>query len=219
MRQSIAIISLLASSACAQEVVSFYYPGGQEGVTPVATIQSVNPSTTEFRVACPTGVDSSDCGYGPGINYTVISKTRYQAVMSAGPVSVSFGCDYNTQAVEMTCTVDQKGGNDNTDGPATAILSSSEIAFISATVVEGASLLSGGGSVSATQAPKSTGAAASTSGSATASGSSAAKSQASGSATQTGSGAAASSTGAAARFGVEGSALLALAGAAALNVW
>ena len=132
---------------------------------------------------------------------------------------MSFGCDYNSKAVEMTCTVNQSGVNDDSSGPVTAVLSSSEIAFISATVVEGASLLSGGGSATATAAPKSTGTAASTGLQTSVSGSAAATSKASGSATATGSGASASSTGAAARFGIEGSALLALAGAAALNVW
>ncbi|CAO2654055.1 Nn.00g107880.m01.CDS01 [Neocucurbitaria sp. VM-36] len=223
MRQSIAILSLLASSAYAADVVSFFFPGGFEGVDPVATIESANPSTTEFRVACPTGTDSNDCGYGAGLEYTVISQTRYQAIMTADSVSMSLGCDYNSQAVEMTCTVDQKGGNDDTDGPVTAVLSSSEVAFATATVVEGASLLSGGGSASATEAPKSTGAAATTglktTVSPTASGSAGASSHASGSGTPTGSAAAATSTGAAARFGIEGSALIVLAGAAALKMW
>ena len=187
---------------------------------PVATIESANPSTTQFRVACPTGTDSNDCGWGPGLEYTVISNTRYQALMTADTVSMSLGCDYNSQAVEMTCTVDQKGGNDDTDGPVTAVLSSSEVAFISATVVEGASLLSGGGSASATEAPKSTGAAASTGLQTTVSTTASGSAGASGSGTTpTGSGAAATNTGAAARFGIEGSALLALAGAAAVNIW
>ncbi|KAH7366591.1 hypothetical protein BKA66DRAFT_470552 [Pyrenochaeta sp. MPI-SDFR-AT-0127] len=141
--------------------------------------------------------------------------------MSLNTVSMSLGCDYNSRAIEMTCTVDQKGGNDDTDGPVTAVLSGSEVAFLSATIVEGASLLSGG--AKSTEASKSAAVASTglrSSASTTASGSATARAQASGAgASPTSSGATVASTGAAARYGVEGSALLALVGAAALNMW
>lgn len=137
---------------------------------------------------------------------------------------MSLGCDYNSQAVDMTCTVNQSGGNDDTNGPVTAVLSGSEVAFVRATVVEGASLLSGGGSATAAAAPVSTAASATTG--------RAASSRATGLMIATGSppppsgviptasasAPATASTGAAAKFGIEGSALLALAGVAALNV-
>jgi hypothetical protein len=235
MRYSLAIFSVMAGATYAQDVVSFVFPGGTyshihllknpitnhptgyDGADPVATIESVNPSTTQFKIACPTGTDSSDCGWGTGLDYTVISGTRYQAQMSAEDVSMSLGCDYNSQAANMVCTVNQGGGNDDTSGPVTATLTGSEISFISATVVEGASLLSGG-AATATGAPVSSAARAS-SGLKTASGSAPSASRTSGSgasASISGSAPVTASTGAAARFGVEGSALVVLAGAAAL---
>jgi len=73
MRQSIATFTLLlASTACAQDVVSFFFPGGYDGVDPVATINVANPSTTEFHIACPTGVKTMDCGWGPGLDVTIL---------------------------------------------------------------------------------------------------------------------------------------------------
>ncbi|KAF1943842.1 hypothetical protein EJ02DRAFT_452897 [Clathrospora elynae] len=222
MRQSLAILAILASSAVAQDVVSFFFPGGYDGADPVATINTVNPSTTEFHIACPTSVDSTDCGWGSGLDYTIISQTRYQAVLSTESVSISLGCDYNSKAVEMTCTVNQSGGNDETGGPATAVLSGSDVVFRSATVVQGMGLLSGVASATgvaestaslASSAAASATASAST-GSKTAVGSAPATSRASGS------GAMPTPSGSAAvKYGIEGSALLALAGAAALNMW
>jgi len=163
MRQSIATFTLLlASTACAQDVVSFFFPGGYDGVDPVATINVANPSTTEFHIACPTGVKTMDCGWGPGLDVTILSQTRFQAEMSTEGVSMSLGCDYNKKSIQMTCTVAQKGGNDDTDGkPVTATLSKEDVKFLTATVVEGQSLLSGSGSGSATStrasaAPQST---------------------------------------------------------------
>lgn len=143
--------------------------------------------------------------------------------MSYDTVAMSLGCDYNTKAVEMTCTASLSGGNDDTETPQTAVLSGSEVSFIPATVVEGASLLSGGASASASASatPASQSTSLRTTVTPSASGTAAAGSQASGSgATPTASGSSpAASTGAAARFGIEGSALLALAGAAALHAW
>jgi hypothetical protein len=147
--------------------------------------------------------------------------------MTDDSVSMSLGCDYNSKATEMSCTVNQSGGNDDTGGePVTAVLSGTDVEFLSASIVKGAELLTGTGSA----APTSTGGAQSTTvstaarsastGLMTASGSVLATSMASRSAgsspTASGSGSAAVSTGAAIKYGIEGSALLALAGAAAM---
>jgi hypothetical protein len=201
---------------------------GYDGVDPVATINTANPTTTEFHIACPTGVDSTECGWGPGLDVTILSKTRYQAQMKLEDLSMSLGCDYNSQATEMSCTVNQKGGNDDTGGqPVTAVLSGTDVEFLSATVVKGAELLSATGSAT----PTPTGSAASTtvvtsaksastglmmaSGSAPASMTSMASASKSGSPSASSSAHATASTGAAVKYGIEGSALLALAGAAA----
>lgn len=248
MRQSIATFTLLlASTACAQDVVSFFFPGGYDGVDPVATINVANPSTTEFHIACPTGVKTMDCGWGPGLDVTILSQTRFQAEMSTEGVSMSLGCDYNKKSIQMTCTVAQKGGNDDTDGkPVTATLSKEDVKFLTATVVEGQSLLSGSGSGSATStrasaAPQSTAspavAAATTtsaaasaksatstgsmtpSGSVSSTGVASASSSSSALATQSSSASAPESTGAATKYGIQSSALLALVAAAALHLW
>lgn len=140
--------------------------------------------------------------------------------MSLGTVSVSYGCDgYDSAANTMTCTAAMAGQDTQT-----AVLSGSDVAFISATVVEGASLLSGGASASASAsaAPKTSAVSASSGmqtsmASSTAATGSHASSHAA-SATSAGAGTP-QATGAAARFGIEGAALLALAGAAAVNVF
>lgn len=244
MRQSIATLTLLlATTACAQDdVVSFFFPGGYDGVDPVATINVANPKTTEFHIACPTGPKTMECGWGPGLDVTILSQTRFQAEMSTEDVSMSLGCDYNTKKIQMTCTVNQKGGNDDTGGKAvTATLQKEDVKFLTATVVEGQSLLSGSGSGSATStrasaAPQSTAspavaAATTTSASAKSAMSTGSMtpsasmsptgmaSASSASATQSSSSSTPESTGAATRYGIEGSALLALVGAAAFHLW
>ncbi|KAF9701110.1 hypothetical protein EKO04_001076 [Ascochyta lentis] len=229
MRQSIAILSLLASAALADDVLSFAFPGGYDGVAPVATVESASPSTTSALMTCPTGTAADECGWGNGLEVKIIGGTRYEAVMSAASLYVSYGCDYNSAATKMTCTAEMTGQDAQT-----AVLSGSDVAFITATVVEGADMLSGGSATasatassasakaSGSSAPNSSAAAAVSSGlrtsMASASGTAAAGSHASGSATATTSSSLPQSTGAAARFGIEGTALLALAGAAALNV-
>lgn len=239
MRQSTAILSLLASSVCAADIVSFYFPGGYEGIDPVATVNTVNPTLTEFHIACPTGVDSSDCGWGPGLDATILSKTRYQATMDADKVSMSLGCDYDKKKVEMTCTVNQEGGNDDTGGePVTAVFSGEDVKFLSLTVVAGNSLLkpqtspTPSATISTTTKTSVQPTTVATSAmsastrlmtasdmvSATASSTSTSGAQAAPTSSNS-STALPESTGAAARFGIEGSALLMLAGAAALNVW
>lgn len=207
----------------------FGFPG-IDGPAPVATVVSANPSTTSAVMTCPTGTPADECGFAAGLDVEIIGGTRYQASMSAMGVSVSYGCDgYDAAAGTMTCTAEMSG-----EDTQTAVLSGTDVNFITASVVEGASLLSGGAatasasataasasaSASASVAPKSSAASSGMQTSASASSTTAhAGSHASGVASATGSSAAPSSTGAAARFGIEGVALLALAGAAAANVF
>ncbi|KAJ4367727.1 hypothetical protein N0V86_009848 [Didymella sp. IMI 355093] len=223
MRQSFAILSFVACAAAA-DTIQFVFPGGIDGPSPVATIESVEGSTTSALVGCPTGTSVEDCGLGPGLDVEIIGGTRYQASMSAGTVYVSYGCDgYNSAANTMTCTAEMEGQDTQT-----AVLSGSDVAFIQATVVEGAELLSGGASATASASGSAAAASASASASAApassgmktsiASGTAVAGSHASHAASATGS-SAPQSTGAAARFGIEGAALLALAGAAAVNAF
>ncbi|KAF2023837.1 hypothetical protein EK21DRAFT_105064 [Setomelanomma holmii] len=218
MRQSITILSVLASGAFAADTIQFYFPGGAEGVDPVATIEKVQPSTTVFNIACPTNVDSTDCGWGPGLDYTILSGTKYLASLSYDSISMSFSCDHNTKASEMTCAVAMTGGNMDTPTPETAVLKGSDVSFITATIVQGANLLSGSGAASA--APKSTPAAssglmtdASSSPTGRVSGSAGSASR-----SATGTASPAQQTGAATSVGIKVSALLAVAGVVAANV-
>lgn len=206
MRQSLVLLAVLISSIWAENV-SFFFPGGYEGVDPVATIEKVNPSTTQFHIACPSGTKPEDCGWGPGVEYTIISKTRYQAAVSYSSSSMDLVCDYNSQKTEMACSVGISGGTEYISAPKTATLTGSDVFFIQASVVSGASLLS-----DASATPTGTGFMTT----AVATGSAAAGGHVSGSGAQP-TGTSGGKTGAAARFGLEGSALLALAGAAALN--
>ncbi|KAF2622828.1 hypothetical protein BU25DRAFT_414821 [Macroventuria anomochaeta] len=225
MRQSIAILSFLAGAAYADDVVSFVFPGGFDGLAPVATIESANPSTTSALMTCTTGTPIDECGFAAGLDVKIIGGTRYEASMSAGTVYVSYGCDgYDSKANTMTCTAEMSG-----EDAQTAVLSGTEVAFITATVVKGAELLSGGASATASASASASAASANASASAPQSSAAAASSgmrtsvtaaagsHASGVATATASSALPQSTGAAARFGIEGAALLALAGAAAVN--
>lgn len=137
---------------------------------------------------------------------------------------MSFACDHNIQASEMTCTVAMTGGDTNLETPQTAVLKGDEISFNVATVVAGASLL-GGSQASATPAASvGSGSAAATPAASAKSGimTAAASPSATGSGalgnlkhSATGSAAPAEHTGAAARFGLEAGALLMFVGAVA----
>ena len=183
-------------------------------------------------MACPTGTPIDECGFAAGLDVEIIGGTRFQASMSAGTVYVSYGCDgYNSAAKTMTCTAEMSG-----EDPQTAVLSGSEVSFITASVVEGAEMLTGGARATASasagasaasmtaiaSATPNSSAVTASSGlqtSAAPSGATSAGSHSSGShSSATASSSVAVNTGAASRFGIEGAALLALAGAAALNV-
>jgi hypothetical protein len=231
MRQSIAFVSAIAGLTFAQssnQTINMVFPGGYEGPDPVASVVSANPSTTILDLSCPSGTSSEDCGFGQGFRYSIISTTAYQAsIVDEDAFTISFSCDHNTQAEQLTCAVsvggdDVSSGTDFGDaGTTTSVLSGTDIASFSATVTAGAELLSASGVAQSGSAQPSGSSAASSPGSrtltASPSGTAAAGSQASSTGASATGTAAPQHTGAAYRFGVEGSALLALAGAAALN--
>lgn len=113
----------------------------------------------------------------------------------------------------MLCAVAMTGGNMDTPEPQTATLTGSEITFNTATIVQGAALLSGG-AAQATPAP-SAGAGSSGSAGASATGSGATASH---SPSRSGSAAPAEHTGSAAKSGIQASALLVLVGALVMSV-
>jgi hypothetical protein len=129
---------------------------------------------------------------------------------------MSFACDHNTKASEMTCTVAMTGGNMDMETPTTAVLSGSDIAFNTATVVKGADMLSGVVAQATAASAAATPAAAS--GLMTDASPSATGSGMRNTTNATSSAHLPEHTGAATRFGFEASALLLLVGAMVANV-
>lgn len=220
MYRSITLLSL-AAGAFANTQLPFFWPGfdsnsSDGGVNPVASVITVSKATTVVQMACPTGIDSNDCGWGNGeITYTLASSSVYAAALSTDGISVSFGC---TSKNAMTCVmaVPASEFGDLTSGmtgigsggvvTVTTTVDSAPMQTMTVTAGEDKLKATGAASAGSTLATSASGTAAS--------GSKAGATAAS----ATGSGSPAQSTGAAARFGVEGAALFALAGAAALNV-
>jgi len=227
MRQSIAILSTIASTAFAQaSSVAFFFPGGYEGIGPVASVVQANPSTTVLDLACPTGTDSTECGFGfSGFRYSIISTTIYQASMSQEDFDLSFTCNHNVKAAQVTCGVSVAGVDGNPPEITTSVLSGSDIAFITASVTAGGELLAAAqtGAAGTSSGPAKTTDSSAPTASSTASVASSTGFTTSGTATTTlASGVSTPQptyTGAAYKYGVEGPALLALAGAAAVGMW
>ncbi|ORY18261.1 hypothetical protein BCR34DRAFT_362213 [Clohesyomyces aquaticus] len=147
MLRSTILASLLSLAAAQNKTLEWFFPGA-EGSDLVASIVSANPSTTVAVLNCPTSVDSSDCGFGPGVSLSIISTTIYQAVMSESDFTMSVSCVYKTS--EMPCSVSIAGGND--PGNTVETFSGSDIGFLTATVTAGGEKLSasaGGASLSA----------------------------------------------------------------------
>lgn len=206
-----------ATLAAAQnKTLPFFFPGADSQEL-VASIVTANPSTTVAQISCPTGEDASDCGFGPGAELSIISTTIYQATLSEeGEFTMSFTCTDDAPKTELTCTISMGGPGANDPGETSAVLSGTDAVPISAVVTAGAEMLgaaaTGGASGSASQ----TGMQTSVTGGAkpTTTGASATNAKASGTASSAPSG-----TGAAYKFSVEGGALIALAGVAAVGVW
>jgi hypothetical protein len=194
------------------------YTETAETPTPTAmllgTVLTANPSTTKVRLACPPGSTEYCFRDDTDEDIAIISGTRYEATATPrDPRKATYyrsvGCDYTAGAETQVITLVQRGGNSDTNGTVTMELSKWYY-FFTATIVEGASLLSAG--ATATAAPSLTGSA-SPSPAITAMSDSTAQTSAT-TPTGTGSASASVSTAAAAKFSVGQGALFALAGAA-----
>jgi hypothetical protein len=189
----------------------FFFPSGSEGVAPEAVLDVKSPTTTVAHIHCPAGTDSNDCGWGPGLEYSVISTTIYQATMvQPDEFTMTFSCNHQTKESSIACDVSIGGPEANMPASSQLTLTGSEISFATAVVAEGEIPKTTGGAgatpTSGTAAPASTGTAPASTG-------------AESSGTPTASGSQPEDTSAAYKYGIEGSALLALAGAAAMNIW
>ncbi|KAJ4351914.1 uncharacterized protein N0V89_007258 [Didymosphaeria variabile] len=225
--RSYVLASLATATAATQ--IPFFVPGmgsgdAGPGIAPVASIVKADASTTVMALACPTGTEDTECGWGSNdLTITVIAKTVY--ALSVPAAQVSFDC---TSKKDMTCTaaiaaeftdagMDMfTAGNDGT-ATGTTVYPSSEVVFQTASVTAGEEKLSGGAAAaSTTAAAKETGASASSTLKTTGSVASTGASPSATGANVTGTTATpAQSTGAASKFGA---AFLAVAGAAAVYV-
>ena len=241
--RSFTVFTLATASAATQ--IPFFMPGmgSLHYDAPVASIVEADPSTTVMALACPTSkADSDECPWGElDITVTVVAKTGY--AVSVPAAQVTFDC---TSKGDMTCTAaiaqeytdaGMDGFTAGSDGTATGttVYPSSEVVLQTASVTAGQEKLSAGaGAVSdgASSTAKESSASAKETGASSAestlktTGSAAASTGASPSSTGPSATGAPSSTsaapeqatGAAARFGIEGAALVALVGAAAVQV-
>jgi hypothetical protein len=132
---------------------------------------------------------------------------------------MTFSCDHNIKKDEMTCDVSLSG-----EGTTTAVLPANEIEFLTATVTAGEELLDAEATGSSSSAA--IGVALTAASSATLPARTGLTTQSTGTAYVTalpsgasGAEPAAQTTNAAYRYGVGGPVLLALAGAAAINMW
>lgn len=67
---TLAVISALAGSALAQSTtVANLYLYGFEGDNIVASVVAAAPAATTYFISCGPGTDSTDCGFGPGLNF------------------------------------------------------------------------------------------------------------------------------------------------------
>jgi hypothetical protein len=203
-----------ATLAVAQDskTFPFFFPSGSEGEPPVAEVSIKNPTTTIARIECPSGTPSYECGWGAGLDYTVISTTIYEITMEVpDQMTMSVSCDHNTKQSKIACDV-SVGGQMAIPGSSLLELTGSEIQFVTASVT--------GGSVpkASNTADETTPATSSATPSATSGTAALASSGEEASGSPTASGSAPQDTSAAYKYGIEGSALVALAGAAALNL-
>lgn len=238
--RSFTLLSLTGATAATQ--IPFFIPGfmgGEDYATPVASIVSAAPSTTIMALSCPSdAADDSECPWGElDMTVGVISSTIFSVDVPLA--QVTFDC---TSKKDMTCTAaiaqeftdaGMDGFTAGSDGTATGttVYPSAMVALQTASIIGGLEKLSAGAgaesSVAKTSAaPKETSeskAASSTmktTGSPAATGATPSETGAveTGAASQTTGAAPEEATGAAARFGVQGAALLALAGAAVVQV-
>ncbi|KAF2202982.1 hypothetical protein GQ43DRAFT_291081 [Delitschia confertaspora ATCC 74209] len=133
----LALFALLSSLASARQhttssftmptgtPIPIIFPGADDQPL-VATVLSANAATTSMIVGCPIGEDSSECGFGPGFNIDIVSKTIYQASFTDGDSwSFSLKCDA-AKPTAVVCTESNGGVDANFPGVSTTTLDEEE---------------------------------------------------------------------------------------------
>src|SRR5579871_3774872 len=114
----------------------------------VASVVSANAATTSLAIGCPPGEDSSECGFGPGLDLEHISGSIWQASITGEGVSFSWSCQI--EVTSAVCITSAGGAAANDPGMTTTTLDASEIMSFPVTVTAGANSLSTSGAETTT---------------------------------------------------------------------
>ncbi|PGH23232.1 hypothetical protein AJ80_02648 [Polytolypa hystricis UAMH7299] len=126
----------LASAAQTSSVVSVFIPG-TDTQSLVGSIIGNDATATTYLIQCAPGVDSSDCGMGPGLTLVSGPKT---AALTMGVRDSEFYGEINCSMGGTTlavCTEIMSGSEANFPGTETATFKSSDIGFMPVTVTAG----------------------------------------------------------------------------------
>lgn len=144
MLRATAIFALFGALACAQSsrTVSLMLLD-TDPQTLVASVITANPSTTEYVVGCPTGVDQNDCGYNPPMTIKHAGSVYGGSITAAEEqFTMSWECTVFTSGeTSAVCATSAGGAQANFPGQETATLTGTDVAFIPVTVTAGADQL------------------------------------------------------------------------------
>ena len=139
MLRAAALIATLVALATAQARTVSLFLLDTDPQTLVASVVSANPSTTEYLVGCPTGVDSTECGYNPPARVKHAGSV-YEASITAADLqfTMSWECTVQAEATAV-CTSSVGGAGANFPGSGTTTVTGA--ALIPVTVTSGANQL------------------------------------------------------------------------------
>ncbi|KAI1078721.1 hypothetical protein F5B20DRAFT_582072 [Whalleya microplaca] len=135
MSKALLFISAMARTIMGQTTaVSSLFLPGFEGSSFVGSVITANPTMTQYLVQCAPGVDSSDCGAGPGVSVTMQSGTYALGLTMPPGFTMSEGCVINQDTA--TCTTSIAGSEANDPGVSTTTLTgiTSEDFFMPVTI-------------------------------------------------------------------------------------
>lgn len=155
MRSSLGFVSALCGSAIAQTSVTIYLPEYLEeqtrythnatatvNYTPQVSIKHNYPSTTEMVLGCPSAVPTTDCAWGTGFDYTIISGNTFIAKYSipTPAFKIDYTCVHQPGDSDINCAFNNsnEGGGQMT---ADNVYESVPWDFVPAAVTGGAELL------------------------------------------------------------------------------
>lgn len=143
MLRATAVFALLGAIASAQTSTVSLLLLDTDPQTLVASVISANPSTTEYLIGCPTGIDANECGYNPAETVKHAGSV-YAASLTAAEqqFTMSWECTvYTTGEASAVCTTSAGGEQANFPGTGTTTISGGDVAFFPVTVTAGADQL------------------------------------------------------------------------------